>query len=349
MTGPPRRRRTGSTTAPAAATRKAPSAAAAGKTQSAAATRKPRTVRRPKPAANTLPTITVPALPANPTAADAVRRAIAASVDRLVRNDPVVRKGEDPEGVHQARVATRRLRSDLRTFSPLLDAAWTARIRDELSELADLLGAVRDADVLLDRLRTAAATLPEPEQRPAATLLDDLVATRDTDRARLLAAMDDPRYGTLLADLADAAANPQVLDTAAQPGIDVLPPLAARPWRRLSHGVAALGDDPPDAKLHAVRILAKRARYAAEAVAPVVGQQATDFARAVARLQEVLGDHHDAVVAQDWLRQAAERHPQQAFAAGTLAGLEQAEAARCRSEWRAVWATASRRKLRSWM
>jgi CHAD domain-containing protein len=322
--------------------------------------------RRPRPAAKkaappatraatparqrrVLPRIAVPDLPDDPTAADAVRRAIAASVDRLVRHDPVVRRGVDPEGVHQARVATRRLRSDLRTFSSLLDAQWTQRLRDELSEFAALLGAVRDADVLLQRLRDAAATLPEAERQGAEAVLADLVATRTSDRARLLAAMRDPRYDALLADLAAAAARPVVVEEAAEPAASVLPPLAARPWRRLNRAVRALGDEPPDAALHEVRILAKRARYAAEAVAPVVGQQATDFARAVAKLQEVLGDHHDAVVAQGWLREAAGRHPEAAFAAGTLAGLEQAEAARCRAGWRPAWDRASVKRLRSWM
>jgi CHAD domain-containing protein len=297
-----------------------------------------------------LPVVAVPELPDRPTAADAIRRAIAASVDRLIRHDPVVRVGDDPEGVHQARVATRRLRSDLRTFAPLLDAEWTAHIREELSGFAALLGTVRDADVLLDRLRRAAATLPEQERQGAAALLADLDATRDAERAKLLAAMDQPRHRTLLADLARAAAAPKVIEPdAAQPGAEVLPLLAAKPWRRLRDGVRALGDDPPDEALHEVRILAKRARYAAEAVAPVAGPQATDFARAVAGVQEVLGDHHDAVVAQGWLRDAAARHPQAAFAAGTLAGLEQAEAERCRRSWRAAWEVASRRRLRSWM
>ncbi len=296
-----------------------------------------------------LPRITVPDLSPDATGADAVRRAIAASVARLVRHDPVVRRGVDPEGVHQARVATRRLRSDLRTFAPLLDPEWTEALRSELSDFADLLGAVRDADVLLQRLRDAAATLPETERQGAEAVLADLVASRTTDRATLLAAMRDPRYDTLIADLARAAAEPAVLDEAGAPAIDLLPPLAARPWRRLNRAVRALDDDPPDEDLHQVRILAKRARYAAEAVAPVVGQDATDFARAVARLQEVLGDHHDAVVAQGWLREAAARHPEAAFAAGTLAGLEQAEAARGRADWPEAWDRASVRRLRAWM
>src|SRR5436305_14018460 len=56
-------------------------------------------------------------------AGDAVRAALAAGVSRLLRHDPGVRVGDDPEDVHQARVATRRLRADLRTFRGLLDPA----------------------------------------------------------------------------------------------------------------------------------------------------------------------------------------------------------------------------------
>jgi len=282
-------------------------------------------------------------------AADAIRRAVAASVDRLVRHNPVVREGSDPEGVHQARVATRRLRSDLRTFSPMLEPRWSQGLRDELRDIAGLLGAVRDADVLLARLRTAAGALPDADQPAAHALLDDLAATRATDRGKLLAAMDARPYATLLDDLRRAAEDPHTTMEAEQPAHLVLPPLAARPWRRLRRGVAGLGDDPPDAALHEVRILAKRARYAAEAVAPVAGPEAGAFARAVARLQEVLGDHHDAVVAADWLRGAAERHPASAFVAGTLAGLERAEAERLRVRWPAAWKAASRKRLRDWM
>ena len=66
--------------------------------------------------------------------------------------------------------------------------------------------------------------------------------------------------------------------------------------------VKKLGDPPTDEDLHSVRIGAKRCRYAAEAVAPTIGKRARTFARAAADLQQVLGDHHDAVVAEGWLR-----------------------------------------------
>src|SRR5207237_733472 len=83
-----------------------------------------RTRRALGPAAQGDPDVAVPARPPDPTAADVVRRAIAAGVQLLLRHDALVRLGGDPEHVHQARVGTRRLRSHLRTFRPLLDRAW---------------------------------------------------------------------------------------------------------------------------------------------------------------------------------------------------------------------------------
>src|SRR5207302_7869472 len=70
-------------------------------------------------------------------AGDAVRAAMAAGTARLLRHDPGVRIGDDAEDVHQARVATRRLRSDLRTFRSLLDEEQSGALRAELKWIAD--------------------------------------------------------------------------------------------------------------------------------------------------------------------------------------------------------------------
>ena len=115
----------------------------------------PKVVRALGHRASQAPEIAVTALGDEATVADVVQRAIAASVDRLIRHDPIVRLDADPEGVHQARVATRRLRSDLRTFGSLLDPEWVRALREELGWLAGNLGAVRDDDVLLARMRNA--------------------------------------------------------------------------------------------------------------------------------------------------------------------------------------------------
>jgi CHAD domain-containing protein len=114
--------------------------------------------------------------------------------------------------------------------------------------------------------------------------------------------------------------------------------------------VRDLDDDPLDPELHAVRIRAKRARYAAEAVAPAVGASAKRFAAAVEAVQEVLGDHQDAVVAGQWLRDhGPTADGGAAFVAGLLVGVEADEADASREAWPATWKAAKKSKLRSWM
>src|SRR5205823_12247616 len=119
-------------------------------------------------------------------AGELVRTAMAASDERLVRHDPGVRIGDDTEDVHQARVATRRLRSDLRTFSSLIDGDWAASLTDELRWLGGDLGAVRDADVLAERLRRQASLLPERDAAGLGGLFRRLARQRDEARATLL-------------------------------------------------------------------------------------------------------------------------------------------------------------------
>ena len=98
-------------------------------------------------------------------AGEVITHAIADGVWRLLRHDPIVRLDSDPEGVHQARVATRRMRSDLRTFRALLDPDWVAALRAELGWLGGEFGQARDADVLLDRLRAPRAEPDGGERR----------------------------------------------------------------------------------------------------------------------------------------------------------------------------------------
>ncbi|HKO83843.1 MAG TPA: CHAD domain-containing protein, partial [Actinomycetota bacterium] len=95
---------------------------------------------------------------------------------------------------------------------------------------------------------------------------------------------------------------------------------------------------------------AKRARYAAEAVEPVIGKPAEDYADAVADLQSVLGDHQDAVVGEAWLREAAgSARRDVALVAGQLIAAERASAADTRGRWPKVWKAANRKKLRAWL
>ncbi|MBV8196202.1 MAG: CHAD domain-containing protein [Candidatus Dormibacteraeota bacterium] len=294
------------------------------------------------------PDVAVPQALAHSSGAAAIRRAIAQSVSRLILHDAAVREGIDPEGVHQARVATRRLRSDLRTFAPLLDAAWVSSLREELHGIADLLGAVRDGDVLLGRLRAACASLPESERESAASIIEALQGIRTQARERLLESMRDPAYVRLLDDLVAAANTPPTVPEASGDAAALLPPLARKPWRRLRRLVESLPEEPPDADLHQVRISAKRARYAAEAVAAVARPGVEEFAGAVAAVQDVLGDHHDAVVAEQWLRETGAATSTDPLVLGELIGLERATAADRRAAWRPAWRAARKAHPHTW-
>jgi CHAD domain-containing protein len=145
-----------------------------------------------------------------------------------------------------------------------------------------------------------------------------------------------------------ASHAPATLPDADEPALKVLPPLAAGPWRRLRSAVRQLPDPPTDPELHRIRILAKRARYAAEAVAPVVGSAALAFARAAAKLQTILGEHQDSVTAQAWLR-SARISGRRAFVAGELIAMEHIAAEDARARWPKVWKSLDRKQLREWM
>jgi hypothetical protein len=107
--------------------------------------------------------------------------------------------------------------------------------------------------------------------------------------------------------------------------------------------VDELPEDPTDEALHHVRIKAKRCRYAAEAVAPAVGKRARAFAKAIADVQDVLGDHQDAVVAEQWLRDVSSSTiGREVFVAGQLATLERVEIESTRAAWGKVWQAASK-------
>ncbi len=308
----------------------------------------PKHIRALGPRAMEPPEVAPQSIEPDSPAKDVIKHVLAESIASLFHHDPLVRTSGDPEAVHQARVATRKLRSHLRTFGPLLDPEWTDPLRSELGWLAMGLGAVRDREVLLERLRERAQSLPASDQRSATSLLQILVVEIETLRKKLLTELDSLRYIDLLERLVTAAQSPVTLPDADQPALQVLPPLAAGPWRRLRSAVRQLPDPPTDPELHRIRILAKRARYAAEAVAPVVGSVASAFARAAAKLQTVLGEHQDSVTAQAWLR-AARISGRRAFVGGELIAMEHVAAEEARAKWPKVWKALDRKQLRKWM
>jgi CHAD domain-containing protein len=296
--------------------------------------------------------VVVPPLGGDARIGDLVRTAIARSVAQIIAHDPGARLGDDPEDVHKLRVGTRRLRSDLHSFGALLDPERVKPIRDELKWLAAVVGVVRDTDVLGLRLDAHLADLPEPAADPAeadrvqALLAREAVAAR----AAMMTALRDARYLRLLDTLVELAAQPPFRKTgnfSAHRSRRMASKIVLKPWRHVVDAVDELNDHPTDTQLHHIRILAKRARYAAEAAAPLLPPAATRFAAAVANVQSVLGDHQDTVVAEAWLRRSMAA-PEKSPAISQMIKVEQEDRITLRAQFPPVWRKAQAKKFHSW-
>ncbi len=288
--------------------------------------------------------------PHRPRVSDVVRTSVGSAVARLDANDPARWTEHDPEAVHQARVATRRLRSDLRTLRDFVDPQWAMHLRAELRWFGAELGAVRDVEVLRERLDLHARLLPDAETDIARGAIRRLETDHTVARTELLRALRQPRYAQLHRALHDAVTAPRLTPAAEARAAEALPRAVRPTWRRLRRAVDALGPVPSDAALHQVRIRAKRGRYAAELAASVIGRPARDLATALARVQDVLGEHQDAVVADGWLAKTApECSPSEAYALGMLAELERELAVRARASLASAWDAARAPSLRAWL
>ncbi len=270
------------------------------------------------------------------TAGDVVRIAIGADVARLIQHDPIARVGVDPEGVHQARVATRRLRSQLGTFAPVLTRRGTEPLIDDLRWLGRRLGAVRDADVLLDRLTNCVRGFDPRERDEALALLGHLEAQRTQKFEALGEVLRRGRYRRLLRGLAGLVADPPFRRRAALPAAPFLSEVVFDRFAQLDAAVLALPSLPADADLHAVRITAKPLRYAAEAAAGVLGDRCARLGRRATDLCDELGTLNDSARAIEWLER--EYEDPRSLAVARLRSSEVARMADARSSWRRRWA-----------
>ncbi|MCB5273513.1 hypothetical protein BJG92_01035 [Arthrobacter sp. SO5] len=253
-------------------------------------------------------------------------------VEALKTQDPGVRT-DAPDAVHQLRVAARRLRSALATFGKLTDSGTAKPLRAELKWLASTVGQARDAEVMRARLREMIdAEPPELLLGPVAQQIEEhLGAIHHDARAAGLAALDSDRYFRLLDSLDAFLESPPLSGASQENAFGTVGPLVSTQRKRLKKSVRAAFDEetgqiPEDAPLHEIRKSAKRLRYAAEAVTPVFGKQATTLARAAEGIQEVLGDHQDSVVTRETLEELAAQAPASGgngFTYGRLHALEQ--------------------------
>ena len=236
----------------------------------------------------------------------AVHAHLVIHVRRFLLQDARVRR-DLPDSVHQMRVAARRLRSGLRVFGPLVDTDWSRHLRDELGWAASELGLSRDSEVLLARLDAHADELSAADAALIHEHVDPMMAAQvEAGRDEALAALRSQRHLALVDALVDAANHPQLTAAADAPCREALPPLFDKAWRKLAKEVKALTLHGPASEWHETRITAKRARYAAEALAPVFGTSAKGLASALGEVTEQLGEHQDAFIAQEACRELAE-------------------------------------------
>jgi CHAD domain-containing protein len=261
-----------------------------------------------------------------------LRSLLVEQYEQILANDPGVRLGEDAEALHQLRVATRRSRALLRAARGLVAPEWAEPLRAELAWLGGLLGPVRDLDVLLEHLDAEAASLEGDDLRAFKRLRSGLVAAREDTRAALLEGLSDERYFRLLDMLAAAGAAP------AADGTDSLSAIAAKAFSRVRKTVQGLPKRPSDDELHRVRINAKRARYAAELAEPALKKVGTKFVKRAKAVQDVIGEHQDAVVAEDRIRELALRGGSRtALAAGRLIERQRLRKQAARRAFPAAW------------
>jgi CHAD domain-containing protein/adenylate cyclase class IV len=249
----------------------------------------------------------------------------------LETHDPGVRMDDDPEDLHQFRVATRRTRAVIRATRPLLGDLLEP-LAVELRWLGTVLGSVRDLDVLIEHLSREAASLGD-DRHLAEPLLAGFARERKAERKKLATALDSERYLRLPDAFAEAIGRLQ--HEKVQSG---LKRLAAAEFRKLRKAEAGLPRDPSDQQLHALRIRAKRARYAAELVG---GERIGPYIAALKRVQDVIGEHQDAVVAEAAIRSHVVDGT--ALAAGRLIERERAHRLARRAAYPAVLAAALRR------
>jgi CHAD domain-containing protein len=279
---------------------------------------------------------TLPTTPPPRTVADLVAAACDHAVQRLLLHDPALRLTGDVEAVHQARVATRRLRSDLRSLRPFLDRDTARGLRAELAWLAGVLGAVRDLDVIAARIDFGIAGLDEPAPSARQLLTAMLAAERAPALDEVRAALTSPRYLALVAAVRRAAEEPP-LAADVDPGLPAKPAakvVTARSWRGVRRVGRPLRSGAHEQQLHELRKLAKQARYAHELVAPLSGTRSATRRQHIEAMQDVLGELQDTVITRAWLRRAvAGCPPDVAFVAGRLHEREAGRAAELRAAW----------------
>jgi inorganic triphosphatase YgiF len=229
----------------------------------------------------------------------AARHAVKRYLIKLRKHEPKVRHGEDPEDVHDMRVATRRIRSALGLLenAPSFDRKHLLKMRRHLSALSHELGAVRDLDIFLGRLKEYEDEHPA-DHAGLRALRKELERRRETARAKLLHELGAAKLVRRLTQVDDFATQRVEIEDEPRPAL-VRSFAGGAIWRRyeevLSYECELPSAPPPE--LHQLRIACKRLRYAIEMFEPALGGGAKLLLEALVAVQDHLGALQDTIVA----------------------------------------------------
>jgi CHAD domain-containing protein len=268
--------------------------------------------------------------------ADAVLRKHVAT---FLWNEPGTRLGDDPECLHDMRVAARRLRAALKLFRGAYPEGVADRLRQELGDSGRALGEVRDLDVFLAEIGRRRSGLLLVSGAAFDPLRDLLAEEREVARARMTETLDSPPFAALKRDLVGLLQPGPSTDLAES--TRPVGRFGARAIRQAHAKMLRLGrrigETTPPAEYHELRILGKRLRYTLEFLQDVYGSPVKEIIPVLVEVQDVLGLHQDAQVSMEKRRQLAAGKspafpPETWVALGELVQVYRAEAARCRDE-----------------
>jgi triphosphatase len=248
----------------------------------------------------------------------------------MLEHEPGVRLDEDPEDLHDMRVATRRLRSTLKLYADVLPKR-SPRFERDLHWIAGALGKVRDLDVHLGRLAEQVAP-GHWDGGSSEKTISALQERRVEARRCMLEALDSRRYERLVSGFSGMLRRGRSPEPTG-PILEVAPALIRRRHKKVRKAARGLSKDSPPEAFHDLRKKGRRLRYALEPLREIYGKPAKRMIRGLKSVQDDLGEQQDLVVAAGSLRELAtsgELPPQEVFSLGSMAGgyVREAEAIR---------------------
>ena len=236
---------------------------------------------------------------------------------KMLVNEPGVRLGEDPEELHDMRVATRRLRAALRLYAGYLPKR-AQRFERDLRHVGDALGEVRDLDVLLERI--AEERLDEQDEGALPEAIAALQRRRSEERGRMLVVLDSERYERFVTDFSGMLRRGRGTAEAETPILEAAPQLVRRRRKKARKAARRLTPDSPPEAFHDARKKGRRLRYALEPLVGIYGNPAEETVDRLKEFQDDLGDHQDLIVTAGTLRElSGDLPPRAAFGMGVLA------------------------------